>query len=165
MEYDPDFIDENKEYGLRVEYVDGVGIWEHAPSWSHQRAISRIRASFRVREGEACECIHESDVSVKFGDRVHKRPDIAVWCRVPETNQRSVVTLPDAVVEVISPGFETKDLELLPKLYLAAGVRDVLVYNEQRGAVYRFTHEGVAVVVVHASPCVFHLACGCDVTI
>lgn len=162
MEYDPDFIDENKEYGLRVEYVNGLGIWELAPSWHHQRAITRIRNSLRVADGASCACIHESDVNVKFGDRVFKRPDIAVWCREPELVGRSIATIPDAVVEVVSPRFEAKDLTYLPGLYLAAGVRDVLVYDEQRRCVQ---HSDCHVTTEYETPHTFLLHCGCEVTV
>lgn len=156
------WLDANKHYGLRLEVVDGVGIWELAPSYEHQDAIDRIRASVRSLRPHGCSCVHKSDVNVRFGD-TYKRPDIAFWCHVPERKGGTVTDTPEAVVEVISPGYERKDLELLPPLYLEHGVKDVIVFDYESGAVRRADKRGVF--TLGHSPQRIELSCGCEVTV
>ena len=155
---DPEWLGRNRDYGLRLEVVDGVGVWELAPSYEHQDAIDSIRATIRASAQNACTCVHKSDVNVRFGGG-QKRPDIALWCGVPERRGGCVDTIPEAVVEVISPGYEEKDLALLPPFYLRHGVKDVVVFDYATGLVRHFTAQGV---VATQSPTRITLRCGCE---
>lgn len=117
------------ELGIRLEIVGGIPLWEAQPVYKHQKAIDRIRASITPCEGKPCGCVHVSDVYVSFPDGSLKRPDISIFCREPDEEDEAVTLVPEAVVEVISKGYEFKDLEIGPQFYLAQGVKDVIVFN------------------------------------
>ncbi|MCA1626630.1 MAG: Uma2 family endonuclease, partial [Acidobacteria bacterium] len=120
------------ELGIRLEIVGGLPIWEPSPVYKHQKEIDRVRASFKKAisaEQNECSCIHTSDVYISFPDGSLKRPDISVFCREPEEEEEAIKLVPEAVIEVISKGFEAKDLEIGPQFYLSQGVKDVVVLN------------------------------------
>ena len=81
------------------------------------------------------------NVYVQFPNGL-KRPDISIFCREPsEEEQENVLTLlPEAVVEVVSKGYEAKDLEIGPPFYLSQGVKDVLVLDPSTLLVLHLTH-------------------------
>ena len=151
------------ELGIRLEIVGGLPIWEAKPVVKHQRAIDRIRGSIRRKPDlqgveESCGCVHLSDVYVTFSDGSLKRPDIAIFCREPEEEEEAVTLLPEAVIEVISKGYEAKDLEIAPRFYLSQGVKDVIVYDPYTLLVLHVRRDSVA---RHISPVEIHLECGC----
>ena len=75
---------------------------------------------------------------VQFPDGSLKRPDISIFCRQPEEIEEAVKSVPKAVIEVISKNYEMKDLELAPPVYLANGVKDVVVFNPYTNEVLHF---------------------------
>lgn len=154
------FIQAN-ELGVRLEIVRGLPLWEAHPIMKHQRAIDRIRASIEPRTPAAltgCQCIHVSDVYVRFPDGSLKRPDVAIFCREPDEEEEAVTLAPEAVIEVISKGFEAKDLEIGPHFYLSQGVKDVVVFDPYTLLVL---HVRSDVVARHVSPVAIELQCGC----
>jgi len=161
MAIDPRFL-RAEELGIRLEIVSGLPIWEAHPVWRHQKAIDRIRATLGAQPGSACGCVHASDVYVQFPDGSLKRPDIAIFCREPDEQEDAITLVPEAVIEVVSRGYEAKDLEIGPPFYLAQGVKDVIIFDPtsllvlhaRRNATLRFT-----------SPHAMVLECGCSVTV
>lgn len=127
MAIDPKFL-RAEELGIRLEIVAGLPIWEATPVYRHQRAIDRIRATIRPG-ATACACIHVSDVYIAFPDGSLKRPDISLFCREPEQLDDAVTLIPEAVIEVVSKGYEAKDLEIGPGFYLGQAVKDVIVFD------------------------------------
>jgi Uma2 family endonuclease len=87
-----------------------------------------------------------------------KRPDISIFCREPEEEEEAVKLVPEAVIEVISKGYEAKDLELGPQFYLSQGVKDVVVFNPYTLLVLHVRRDEVS---RHISPVELHLLCGC----
>ena len=149
--------------GMRLELVDGVVIAEAAPSLHHQRAIDRIRASIRHAAGDAGACVHLADVQHRFPDGSLKRPDIAVHASEPEaTELGTVLSVPAAAIEVVSPGYEAKDYQVAAPFYLRLGVRDVLVLDLRGKHVTHYDASGWA---RHEAPRAFQLSCGCDVEV
>ncbi|MCP4397834.1 MAG: Uma2 family endonuclease [bacterium] len=152
-----------EELGIRLEIVGGLPIWEAHPVWKHQKAIDRIRAtiqvdSARVEASPPCSCIHASDVYVSFPDNSLKRPDIAIFCQEPEEEEEAITLIPEAVIEVISKGYEAKDLEIGPQFYLAQGVKDVVVFNPYTLLVLHIRRDGVQRLI---SPVTIRFECGC----
>lgn len=153
------------EFGIRLEMVNGLPLWEAHPGWQHQKSIDRIRASLRTparkkskTEG-GCACIHASDVYIRFPDGSLKRPDFAIFCREPDPGEDEVITLiPEAVVEVVSKGYERKDLEIGPGFYLSHGVKDVVVFNPRTLEVHHIRHDQT---LNYRSPVKLKLECGC----
>ena len=146
------------QLGIRLETIGGLAIWEAAPVYKHQKAVDRIRASLKAGAGGACACIHASDVYVQFPDGSLKRPDISIFCREPSEEEDAIRLLPEAVIEVVSKGYEAKDLEIGPRFYLSQGVKDVVVFDPSTLLVLHVTATDAKRLV---SPAKIQLACGC----
>jgi Uma2 family endonuclease len=153
---------------VRLEYVRGRAKWEASPASRHQKALQRIERSLRPTPGHpaSCGCYSLADTLIRFGDpdRSIKRPDLAIFYAEPPDSDEALDLIPAAVVEVISVGYEEKDLgpDGAP-FYLAYGVRDVLIVDPRAGIVY---HDAPGQVrQTHATPTMIDLACGCRVTV
>jgi Uma2 family endonuclease len=150
---------------VKLEITRGVPTWEASPGLRHQVAIDLIRASIKPADSSGdgeCACAHFSDVLISFRDGSLKRPDIAIFCTRPPIQDEALTQVPDAVVEVISPGYEYKDLELNPQFYLAEGVEDVLIVDPRAGLV---THHRTGGVTTEHAPVTVKLKCGCQCTV
>ncbi len=160
---DPKFLRAD-ELGIRLEIVGGLPIWEPYPVYKHQKAIDRIRATIeRVSSSsdpkeEGYACIHISDVYISFPDGSLKRPDISIFCQEPEEEEEAIKLVPEAVIEIISKGYEAKDLEIGPRFYLSQGVKDVVVFDPYTLLVLHVRRDGVT---RRVSPVEIILECGC----
>ncbi|AEV16669.1 MAG: Uma2 family endonuclease [Thermus sp.] len=153
---------EADQLGLRLEWVGGLPLWEAQPTYRHQKAVDRIRASIRPQEGSGCPCIHVADVYIRFPDGSYKRPDIALFCQEPQELDEAITLLPEAVVEVVSQGYEAKDLEISPRFYLTQGVKDVVVFDPHTLLVLHLRQDRAWRGV---SPAELSLLCGCTLTV
>ncbi len=152
-----------EEIGLRLEMTEAGITWEAMPGHRHQRLSFEIATSIRPVEGSSsCACYSLQDVPIRFPDGTVKRPDIAIFCRVPEEEDGFIHSVPEAAIEITSPGYEDKDLVAGPHIYLRNGVQDVLVLNRNSMEVHHWTQTGRRMVV---SPQRFELASGCEVTV
>jgi Uma2 family endonuclease len=162
---DPKFI-RAEELGIRLEMVAGLPIWEPHPVWKHQKHVDRIRSKIApIATGaaeESCACIHAADVYVTFPDGSLKRPDISIFRREPDEEEEAVTLVPEAVIEVISKGYEAKDLEIGPRFYLSQGVKDVIVFDPYTLVVLHIRRDGVQRLV---SPADIQLECECKCTV
>ncbi len=152
------------ELGIRLEIVGGLPIWESSPVIKHQKAIDRIRDGISKVSSSmnACACVHLADVYVSFPDGSLKRPDIAIFCREPEEEEEPATLIPEAVIEVISKGYEAKDLEIAPRFYLSQGVKDVVVFDPYTLLVLHVRKDGTKRLI---SPAQIKLECGCQCTV
>lgn len=152
-----------EELGVRLEIVRGLPIWEPYPVYKHQKTVDRIRATIEpvqpaTESEQKCLCVHAADVYISFPDKSLKRPDISIFCREPEEEEEAITLVPEAVIEVISKGYEVKDLEIGPQFYLSQGVKDVVVFNPYTMEVLHVQqHEEAR----HVSPVKLELLCGC----
>lgn len=126
------------ELGIKLEFVAGLPLWEASPVLAHQEAVDRIRNSIDKAGETDCECLHYADIYVQFPEGSLKRPDIAVFCERPTEREEAVTKIPEAVVEILSKGYEKKDLEIGVPFYLANGVKDVVVFNPYTDQVLHF---------------------------
>ena len=160
---DPKFIRAD-ELGIRLEIVGGLPIWESHPVYKHQKAIDRIRSnlghatSSSLPAQRPCACIHIADVYISFPDGSLKRPDISIFCQEPAEEDEAIRLIPEAVIEVISKGYEAKDLEIGPHFYLSQGVKDVVVFDPYTLLVLHVRRDRVE---RHVSPVEILLECGC----
>jgi hypothetical protein len=157
-------MNDANEAGVRLEIVGGLPIWEAMPIFRHQEAIDRIRSSIKPlptlsKLFQGCQCIHISDVYIQFPDGSLKRPDISIFCSRPLEIDDAITQVPEAVIEIVSQGYEYKDLELGPPFYLAQGVKDVMVFNPYTLVVLHVRRDRVA---HHLSPVTIDLECGCQ---
>ncbi len=164
MAIDPRFL-RAEELGIRLEVVAGLPIWEAHPVWRHQKAVDRIRATIAGgsrADVARCQCVHVSDVYVQFLDGSLKRTDVAIFCREPDEQDDAIQLVPEAVIEVVSRGYEAKDLEIGPPFYLSQGVKDVVVFDPTSLLVLHARRDGTTRAV---SPQSLELECGCSVTV
>lgn len=153
------------EIGVRLEMVGGLPLWEAAPALKHQAAVDRIRASIQKNAAApdtGCACVHVSDVYIRFPDGSLKRPDVSIFCRWPEETDEAVTLIPEAVIEVVSKGYEAKDLEIGPRFYLLQGVKDIVVFDPYTLLVLHLRRDRA---VRHISPVTIELECGCCCTV
>ena len=154
-----------EELGVRLEIVDGLGVWEAYPTLRHITATARIEQSIRPNplvNGSDCGCKTYADLAVQFPDGSLKRPDIAIFCRQPDELDEAVTLLPEAVIEVVSQGSELTDLELNPVFYRKHRIPDIIVFNPYNNEVRHYRHENLT---IHQSPVEIRLQCGCLVTV
>jgi Uma2 family endonuclease len=160
---DPKTLAAAAELGVRLEVMNGLPIWEAQPLYRHQKAVERIAGSIKPGPATRCACVHALDVYIQFAAGL-KRPDVSVFCREPsEAEQDAALTMvPEAVVEVVSKGFEAKDLELAPPFYLSQGVKDVVVFDPSTLLVLHVRRDGARRLT---SPVRLTLECGCEVEV
>lgn len=151
-----------EELGVKLEIVNGLPIWEAQPVYKHQKAVDRIRESIEPATGSACSCIHAADVYVSFPDGSLKRPDISVFCREPDEEDEAITLVPEAVIEIISKGYEAKDLQIAPPFYLSQGVKDIIVFNPYTLSVLHVRKDGARQLL---SPVDIELECGCVIEV
>jgi Uma2 family endonuclease len=153
---------------VRLEYVRGHTRWEASPSSRHQKMLQRIERSVRPSfDGETgCSCSTLVDVLIRFPDPdgSFKRPDLSIFCTEPPDSDEALEVLPVAVVEILSPGYEDKDLgpDGAP-FYLAHGVVDVVVVDPRTGVVFHFQRDRSPVTL--QAPVTLDLTCGCSLDI
>lgn len=158
-----DLMSRAEELGLRLEMTDVGIVWEAMPGLRHQEISVAIYGAVRpASDGGACECYRALDVPIRFPSGVVKRPDLSIFCRRPSEDEGFVHAVPEAVVEITSPEYEGKDLASGPPLYLANGVKDVVVLHRALGEVHHWT---VAASRKLLSPATIKLTCGCEVTV
>lgn len=150
--------------GIKLEITGGVPTWRIHPIPRHQMIIDRIRATIMpiALGSNACGCYHRSDVYVRFPDKSLKRPDIAIFCTRPPEQDEALDILPVAVIEIISPGYEEKDLSINPSWYLSQEVGDVVTLDPGSGVV---THFRASKQQTLHSPIVIDLVAGCRCTV
>jgi Uma2 family endonuclease len=152
-------------YGaIKLEITGGIPTWEAWPGSRHQVMVYEIQTSITslADDDKGCECRHAADVYIRFKDGSLKRPDIAIFCTMPPMQDEALSVIPQAVIEIISPGYEYKDIALNPQFYLAQGVDDVVIVDPRSGVVTHYRTTGVA---VHQAPVTINLQCGCQCTV
>ena len=149
--------------GIRLEVVRGVTTWEISCFLRHQKAIDRIRRSIEPTAFGGASCVCVTEIDIRFPDGSRKRPDIAIFSREPDELDNEVTLLPEAVVEVLSKGYEAKDLVIGVPFYQQVGVRDIIVFDPETGAV-RHWQQGHGE-QTYTSPVNLTLLCGCTCTV
>jgi Uma2 family endonuclease len=150
------------ELGIRLEVIGGLSVWEANPPLIHHKAADRIRASIRHIKGPERECVHYHDLDLRFPDGSQTGPDIVIFCREPDEEDTEVTLPPEAVIAILSRGYEAKDLEIGVPFYRAQGVKDVIAFDPHTKWVL---HVRGAETRELTSPIEIHLACGCVCTV
>jgi len=151
------------DLGIKLEYVNGLPIWEALPVYRHQKKTLDIQISIvKNAEHSGCACIPIADASILFPDGSLKRPDIAVYCEEPIEQDKAITLLPRAVIEIISKGYEKKDMEVSLPFYLTQSIDDIVIFDP---ATNRVSHYHSGEIDEYKSPVELSFACGCRVTI
>ncbi|RRR78067.1 MAG: Uma2 family endonuclease [Candidatus Viridilinea halotolerans] len=123
--------------GVRLEITGGMPTWEALPGALHQGVVDDIRQSLTRHNAptKPCGCYHIAATYIEFAPNLLRRPDIALFCSKPPRPDGAITGLiPEAVIEVLSLGYEQKDRDAVA-LYLAAGVQDVLLVDPRHATV------------------------------
>lgn len=152
---------------VRLEYVRGRMKWEASPASRHQLTAKAIEQSLTPIPGrsDGCACYSLQDVLIRFPDPGGslKRPDIAIFCARPPASDEAITVLPAAVIEVLSLGYEEKDLGEDGAPFYLDYMPDVLVVDPRAHLVY---HDRAGQPrAAHATPITIDLHCGCRVTL
>src|SRR5262245_4137660 len=164
MPHDIQQLERLIENGLiKLEITGGIPTWEALPTSRHQKAAKRIEDSIQPLPGSSCGCYTLADTYISFPDGSLKRPDIAIFCDEPPDSDEALDVLPPAVIEVLSLGYEDKDLgpDGAP-FYLACGVRDVLIVDPRSERILHY-QQGQSGPVTLKAPATIELQCGCHV--
>ena len=149
--------------GIRLEYVGGVPVWEASPIVRHQIKTLEIQMSLLSYAKQAgCDCLPLADISIRFPDGSIKRPDISVYCSKPTELDASTSEIPVAVIEIISKGYEKKDMEISLPFYLKQKIADIVIFDPATNLVSHY-HDGE--IDTFDSPAELRFASGCRVTI
>ena len=165
--FDPIVTDEMERQadsgGIKLEFVNGLPVWEAFPLYRHQKKTLDIQISMLAgAQKSGCACIPIADTAILFPDGSLKRPDIAVFCTEPSEQDRAITQLPEVVIEIISKGYEKKDLEVSLPFYLSQGIADIVIFDPATNRVSHF-HQGAA--TEYDSPVELLFACGCRATV
>jgi Uma2 family endonuclease len=157
------YIANADESGVRLEMVMGTPYWEAMPGARHQKAVRRIERSIEKASAEGgCSCETYQDLYIQFPDGSFKRPDLSVFCEELADTDGATLQIPRAVIEVVSKGYEAKDLQIGPPFYLSQGIKDVVVFNPATDAVMHVRSDGTQHL---SSPALIELECGCRVVV
>ena len=150
--------------GIKLEFVNGIPVWEAFPLYRHQKKIDETRASLKPKQqgDNYCACISVADLTIRFPDGSLKRPDISIFCKEPEETNEACTQIPEAVIEVISKGYEKKDLEVSLPFYLSQGIADIVIFDPATNLV---SHYRQGVLTEYDSPVELSFACGCKATV
>lgn len=150
--------------GLRLEIIGGIPTWEAHPTTRHQLTVRDIARSIRpaVDDSAGCGCIDVADITIRFPDGSLKRPDLSIYCAEPERTDFATTEIPEAVIEVLSKGYEAKDLELSVPVYLAHGIWDVVMVDPRSRKVIHYQDKLPRELI---SPVELVFQCGCRVTV
>lgn len=153
-------MDAADEVGIKLEIVQGTPTWEAWPATRHQVVLQTVASSLKEwsRSDNGCGCHGVQDIYIRFPDGSVKRPDLSIFCQAPPLQDETLEIVPEGVVEIVSKGYEKKDMEIGPPFYLSQGVRDVVVVNPHTGKVYHHTSAGTREL---KSPVQIVLECGC----
>ena len=147
----------------KLEYVQGLPIWEASPVYRHQKKTLDIQMSLLQSGKElGCACIPVADITILFPDGSLKRPDIAVYCEEPSEQEEATTLLPEVVIEITSKGYEKKDWEISLPFYLAHGIPDIVIFDS---IAQRITHFHAGQKDEYTSPKEITFACGCRATL
>lgn len=115
----------------RLERVGGLPVWETHPVMKRQSAALRIQNSFHpINEIEGRRAaVFYPDIEILFPEGSVKRPEISRFCQEPDDQESAATLIPEAIIEILSRGYQAKDLVIGVPFYLARGTRDVIVFD------------------------------------
>jgi hypothetical protein len=155
-----DLILQADHTNVRLEVMNGLHLWEEGPTLQHQLEVDRIRSSI----SQHATCIHLNDVLFRFPDGSLTHPDIAIIRQIPdkESLDKALTVIPEAVLEIVSEGYEKKDLELAPSFYLSMGVKDAIIFDPSTLIIYHYQKDKNRRL---ESPVSINFECGCSCTV
>ena len=153
-----------EQSGVSLHQIGVTPVWEFLPSFEHQDVLRSIDRSVRRAESgdPNCDCYSITNVYLRLPNGSLVRPDLLIYCKKPASTRQALAVVPEAVIEVLSPYGELKDLQIGPPNYLANGVKDVIVVDTESGVATHFRREGAT---PRRRGDTVLLECGCEITL
>lgn len=133
----------------RVELIDGQIYDMASPSTVHQRIVWDIFVQLRQNKNKCNkDCtVYASPATVQLDadDRTGLQPDVFVICDRKMDNGKTVFGAPEFVVEVVSPGNRSYDMNFKLHKYSNAGCREYWIVDYERDKIlkYDFTQDSL----------------------
>ena len=136
--------------GNRYEIIDGELFMMAAPTDKHQAiAMEMVGRLYNYMRGKPC-IVRFAPLDVRLalygekkGDEINVvQPDIMVFCRRNQVDEKGGVAAPDFVAEILSPSTKKMDRQRKLKLYEKAGVREYWIVDGENETVEVYVHEG-----------------------
>jgi len=120
--------------GSSYELSRGVVTVVDVPNRKHFAQVDAIKQQLYVYKAHSPDQVYRvgggSDCKILLEDlESERRPDIAVYKTAPDTNEDWSSWVPEIVIEVVSPGSETRDYDEKPPEYLAFGVMEYWIVD------------------------------------
>lgn len=150
--------------GFKLEITNGIPTWEAFPPLRHQMKVDAVCFSATpnslhgIREGFTIV----RDLTIQFLDGSVKRPDVSIFSTRTIEENTACRQIPEAVIEILSKGYEKKDTEVSLPFYLSWNIPDIVLFDPETNKVSHY-HNGQ--VDEYDSPVDLTFACGCRATI
>jgi len=130
--------------GTLAEVINNILYMSPAPTFEHQRLLSRLHTSMNtyITENDLGECVF-APVDVYLGDNNAVQPDIIFIAkdRLSIIKDGKVKAAPDLIVEVLS-GNKKHDLQVKKNLYEMFGVQEYFIINPEGKEVITYYLDG-----------------------
>lgn len=139
------------QFADRLELIRGkVFRMSPAPSSTHQRLCGLIYVKlYEYLSDKTCEAfISPFDVRLPAASASDEaiftvvQPDICVVCDPGKIDERGCLGAPDVVIEILSPGNNSKELINKYKIYEEAGIKEYWIVNPEKKIIIVYTING-----------------------
>ena len=138
------FALEERNPETRYDYIDGYVYMMAGGTVNHDTIKANVeRILWRLLRGSKCRT-YSSDMRVAVSETRYYHPDVTVGCDPGDRGTKTTVQFPRLVVEVLSPGTETKDRREKLRDYLACPTIEVYLLVDSRSLrmeIYRKTEK------------------------
>lgn len=122
--------------GQRAELIDGKIYDMTPPSRRHQRIsleLSIVISNYIRSKNGSCEVnIAPFAVFLNNDNRNYVEPDISVICDANKLDDKGCHGAPDWIIEIVSPGTQSRDYGIKLFKYRTSGVREYWIVNPER---------------------------------
>jgi Uma2 family endonuclease len=129
-----EFEELRKETDQQLEYIDGVVYMSPSPNTKHQRISMKLSAFlFHLLDGKNCEVLAAPyDIELVDEESDQKKiiiPDLSIICDKSGFTELKYIGVPELIIEIISPSYQSHDLILKTNLYQKFRVKEYWIIN------------------------------------
>ena len=135
-----DALQFNAGWSMDIEFIAGEAVVVPPIGGSASDARGKLYLALSHWQEDAAEgSLVLQDVFVAFPDGSRPAPDISYWSaeRHQPVTRGAMQSVPDLVVEVLSPSTRTNDLGVKRELYMHSGVRELWLVDPDAHTVTR----------------------------
>ena len=121
-------LQNNAGWSMDVELIRGEGVLVPPLGGPASSAQGELHVALRRWQEDTADAgLILQDVFVAFPDGSRLAPDISWWCaeRRPPKSRGAMQSIPDLIVEVLSPSTRENDLGVKREVYMNSGVREL----------------------------------------